>query len=153
MLGDSPVVVPRQWLGSIVSWRTSDVSLSTLRSMESSGDLQLVSNPELRAALAGLEAEVYDVVEDEEIGRNFVEYHLGPALARAGLGEAAYTNRLGFRPDGHGGEISVQPSQELLGMLAARRVHINFSLSQLPQIQTYLRGLIEMIDRDTQAGR
>lgn len=145
-----PVIVPNALLGSVVSWRTSDVSISTLESLRASGNIGVITNPELRKALVGFPAVVHDVQEDEEIGRDFVEYVLSPALARFGLASAAYTNRLGFNDSGHGGESSITPNEEIVGLLTARQVHISFSKRGLPRIKDYMSDLITKIDAELQ---
>jgi hypothetical protein len=150
--GDAPVQVPNELLGSVVSWRTSDIALSSLESLRSSGLLGRLSNPELQAALAGFPAQVEDIQEDEIVGQQFVEFVLAPALAKAGLAKAAYRNRLGFNPEEHGGESTIIPSTELTGLLAARQVHINWSLGGLPEISEAMGALIEQIDRELAKG-
>ena len=69
--GDKPVVVPGSLLGSAITWRTSDVSTSTLSALMASGDLNLLRNVELRENLAGLPAFLSDVTEDEIIAQRF----------------------------------------------------------------------------------
>ena len=63
--GDATVQVPNELLGSVVSWRTSDIALSSLESLRASGLLGRLSNPELQAALAGFPAQVEDIQEYE----------------------------------------------------------------------------------------
>lgn len=63
--GDEPVLIPGPLLGSAITWRTSDVSISTLDALMASGDLNLLHNVELRANLAGLPAYLQNVTEDE----------------------------------------------------------------------------------------
>ncbi len=150
--GDEPVLVPGTLLGSAITWRTSDVSTSTLDALMASGDLNLLSNVELRANLAGLPAVLLDVTEDEIIAQNFAESEMSVFLAREGLAEIAYANRASVPgPDGVQGltapsEISVLPSPELIGFLTARRVHFFYSEEGLPIVRSYLQMLIEQID-------
>lgn len=151
--GSDSVIVSNELLGSVVSWRTSDVSISTLESLSASGNLGIITNPGIRKALIGFPAVVQDVQEDEEIGRDFVEYVLSPALARLGLAGAAYANRLGFNEAGHGGESAIKPTEELIGLLTARQVHISFSKSGLPRISAYMSELITKIDSELQERR
>ena len=152
--GDKPVLVPGALLGSAVTWRTSDVSTSTLDALMASGDLNLLRNVELRTRLAGLPAFILDVTEDEIIARSFAESEMSVFLAREGLAEIAYANREGV-PGPNGiqtlttpAEIYVRPSPELIGMLTARRVHLWYSEVGLPDVRSYLASLIEQIDNE-----
>jgi hypothetical protein len=152
--GNEPVLIPARLLGSAITWRTSDVSISALEALMASGDLNLLRNAELRANLAGLPAFLLDVTEDEIIARNFAETVMSVFLAREGLAEIAYANRAGVpgqeydyglsAPD----EISVLSSPELIGFLTARRVHFWYSEEGLPNVRSYLEMLIEQIDHE-----
>ena len=119
-----------------------------------SGDLNLLSNVELRAHLAGLPAVLLDVTEDEIVARSFAEFEMSVFLAREGLAEIAYANRSGVRgPKGlqdltAPSEISVLPSPELIGFLTARRIHFWYSEVGLPVVRSYLEMLIEQIDNE-----
>jgi len=152
--GDKPVLVPGPLLGSAITWRTSDVSTSTLDALMASGDLNLLRNVELRANLAGLPAILLDVTEDEIVAQTFAESEMSVFLAREGLAEIAYANRSGVPgPEGlqtldAPAEISVLPSAELIGMLTARRVHFWYSENGLPTVRLYLQNLIEQIDSE-----
>jgi len=146
------VLVPGPLLGSAITWRTSDVSVSTLDALMASGDLNLLRNVELRANLAGLPAFLLDITEDEIIAQNFAEYQMSVFLAREGLAEIAYANRQRVQgPEGVQslsvpGEISVLSSPELIGFLTARRVHFWYSEVGLPEVRSYLQVLIEQIE-------
>lgn len=152
--GDEPVLIPGSLLGSAITWRTSDVSTSTLDALMASGDLNLLRNVELRANLAGLPAFLSDVTEDEIVAQHFAESVMSVFLAREGLAEIAYANRSGVPgPEGiktltapH--EISVLSSAELIGLLTARRVHFWYSEVGLPAVRSYLEMLIEQIDSE-----
>lgn len=156
--GDEPVLVPGALLGSAITWRTSDVSISTLDALMASGDLNLLSNVELRSNLAGLPAFLLDVTEDEIIAKNFAEYEMSSFLVREGLAEIAYANREGVQGlDGIQGliapsEISVLPSSELIGYLTARRVHFWYSEVGIPTVRSYLQTIIEQIERELMPG-
>jgi len=150
--GDEPVMVPGSLLGSAITWRTSDVSTSTVSALLASGELILLRNVELRENLAGLPAFLSDVTEDELIAQHFAESEMSVFLARKGLAEIAYANRSGVPgPEGIQGlnapdEISVLSSPELVGLLTARRVHFWYSEVGLPAVRSYLEMLIEQID-------
>jgi hypothetical protein len=152
--GDEPALIPGSLLGSAITWRTSDVSTSTLDALMASGDLNLLRNVELRANLARLPAFLLDVTEDEIIAQNFAETEMSVFLAREGLAEIAYANREMPGPDGGiqglsaPSEISVLPSRELIGFLTARRVHFWYSEAGLPTVRSYLQMLIEQIDAE-----
>ncbi|MCJ7557748.1 MAG: hypothetical protein MUP90_12650 [Gammaproteobacteria bacterium] len=152
--GDEPVSIPGALLGSAITWRTSDVSISTLNALLATGDLNHLSNVELRTNLAGLPAFLSDVTEDEIIAQNFVESEISIFLAREGLAEIAYANRSGVQgKEGIPGltaplEITLLPSPELIGLLTVRRVHLWYSENGLPTVQSYLQTLIEQIDTE-----
>jgi hypothetical protein len=146
--GDEPVTVPAQLLGSALQWRTSEVSTSTLNALMASGNLNSLSNEDLRASLAGFPAVLHDVAEDEALSRDFAENIMSVFLARQGLAEIAYANRQGFEGLNVRSEAIVTPSPEFIGMLAARRVHIWFTENGVPRLQSYLRDLIEQIDSE-----
>ena len=152
--GDESALIPGPLLGSAITWRTSDVSTSTLDALMSSGDLNLLRNVELRANLASLPAFLLDFTEDEIIAQTFAETEMSVFLAREGLAEIAYANRMGVSgPEGiptltAPAEINVHSSPELIGMLTARRVHFWYSESGLPQVRSYLQILIEQIDNE-----
>lgn len=150
--GDTPVAVPNQWLGSVITWRTADVSTGTLELIKVSGGLRRIREPDLRSALASFSADLLDFTEDEEIGRDFAEYVVSPVLARQGLGRVAYRHRLGFREHEQGGETLVTANPELLGLLQARRVHWHWSEQGLPILAGYMELLADAID-DYLAGR
>ncbi len=155
---DERVLVPGALLGSAVTWRTSDVSTSTLDALMASGDLNLLRNAELRTQLAGLPAFILDVTEDEIIAQNFAESEMSVFLAHEGLAEIAYANREGvtglngIRTLTTPSEIYVRPSPELIGMLTARRVHLWYSEVGLPNVRSYLESLIEQIDNELAPG-
>lgn len=152
--GDEPVLVSGTLLGSAITWRTSDVSISSLDALMASGDLNLLPNVELRANLAGLPALLLDVTEDEIIAKNFAENEMSIFLAREGLAEIAYAHREGVQgedgipslsaPD----EIRVLSSPELIGYLTARRVHLWYSEAGLPDLRSYLEALIAQINEE-----
>ena len=152
--GDEPVMVPGPLLGSAITWRTSDVSTSTLDALMASGDLNLLRNAELRANLAGLPAFLSDVTEDEVVAQTFAESQMSVFLAREGLAEIAYAYRQGVQgPDGIPGltapdEISVVPNSELIGFLTTRRVHFWYSEQGLPDVRSYLQMLIKQIEEE-----
>ena len=153
--GDQPVLVQGPLLGSAITWRTSDVSMSTLNALMASGDLNLLRNPELRASLAGLPAFLLDVTEDEIIAKEFAEYQMSVVLAREGLAEVAYAFRGSVRDAEYGittltapSEAIVVPSAELIGLLTTRRVHFWYSERGLPDIHEYLQVLIDQIDTE-----
>lgn len=152
--GDEPALIPGPLLGSAITWRTSDVSTSTLDALMASGDLNLLRNVELRANLAGLPALLLDVTEDEIIAQDFAESEMSIFLAREGLAEIAYAYRAGVQgQDGIQGlsapsEILVLSSPELIGFLTTRRVHFWYSEVGLPEVRSYLQILIEQIDNE-----
>jgi hypothetical protein len=147
--GNEPVQVAGYLLGSAISWRTSDVSMSTLDALMASGRLNLLSDPELRAKLAGFPAVLSDVTEDEELGRDFAESRMLDFMVREGLADYAYSNRRGFEDfDVVSTETSALPSTELIGLLAARRVHLSYSQQGLMTVQDYLEDLIDAIDQE-----
>jgi hypothetical protein len=137
-------------LGSMIMWRTSDVSLSTLNTMIASGTLNQLSNPELRVKLANLPAVQTDLTEDEVMAKDFSENQMVPLLARMGLASTAYANRPGFKgyasrtPIGDFEQVS--PTEELIGMLTVRRVHFWYTQSQLPIFRDYIEDLTKLID-------
>ena len=156
--GDEPVLVPGPLLGSAITWRTSDVSTSTLDALMASGDLNLLRNVELRANLAGLPAFLLDITEDEIIAQNFAEYEMSVFFAHEGLAEIAYANRQRIQgPEGIQslsvpGEISVLSSPELIGFLTVRRVHFWYSEEGLPEVRSYLQVLLEQIENELMPG-
>lgn len=155
--GDEPVKVPGPLLGSAITWRTSDISMSTLNALMASGDLNLLRNTELRASLAGFPAFLSDVTEDEIVAQTFAESQFSEFLAREGLAEIAYAYRQGVQDsDGIPGltapdEIAVLSSPELIGFLTARRVHFWYSEQGLPDVRSYLTILIEQIEDELEA--
>lgn len=141
-----PVVISGELLGAVITWRTTDVSTSTLDALMASGNLNLLSNVELRAKLAALPATLYDLTEDEKIAQEFVEFHMGPLVAREGLAKIAFANRLDNDGFDFSGEILANPSQLFIEMLYARRVHLGYSELGIPAVQAHVSELIELID-------
>ena len=72
-----PVMISGELLGSVVTWRTTDVSTSTLDALMASGNLNLLSNANLRARLAALPATLFDLTEDEKSLRNSLSFTWG----------------------------------------------------------------------------
>jgi hypothetical protein len=140
------VQVPGHLLGYAIGWRTSDVSTSTLDTLIASGDLNQLQNEDLRRDLAGFPAFLLNLTEDELMAMEFAESIMATFMAREGLAEAAYSNRPGLDWPNASESATVIPSAEFIGLLTARRVHLNFSLRQLPLIKTYLEDLIAEID-------
>lgn len=147
MLPEQPeaVTLPDSLLGAMIRWRTSDVSTSLFETLIASGSLHLIRDEELSRMITGFPASLADVQEDEELGRDYVEYVLSPFLAEAGLAAPAYANR--SRPEGSGVR-RVTPPPALAGMLAARRVHLVFSQTGLESIQAFQRELLSRIDAE-----
>ena len=147
------ITVSDKILGSINMWRTTDVSTSTLNALMSSGNLNQLSNPELRAELAGLPALILDMTEDEILSQKFAENTMSVHLVKLGLAEIVYANRGGddevvklFQKVPK--EITVPHTPELIGLLTIRRVHLAYSEVTIPGVVAYLEKLIAMIDEE-----
>lgn len=143
--------IPGELMGSVVTWRTSDVSTSTLDALMASGNLNLLTNVELRKELASFPAFLLNITEDELLAQQFAVFEMTKILAREGLLEIAYAYRQGVQESelitlAAPVSIDVKHTPELVGMLTTRRVHTYYSDLQLPSIQEYLSRLIEMID-------
>ncbi|MEO1035401.1 MAG: hypothetical protein AAFX44_07575 [Pseudomonadota bacterium] len=156
--GDEPVVVPDYLLRSAIMWRTSDISTSTLDALMASGSLNVLRNAELRIKLAGLPAVVRDLTEDEELSKNFAESVMAEFVVREGFAEIAYANRMlelkpNFQALGVASEIAVDPSPELIGLLAARRVHFGYAEDGFPKVLSYLSELIIDINKELERQR
>jgi len=88
------------------------------------------------------------VAEDEELGRDFAEYQMSVFFAKHGLAAPAYANRASFQQKSVPvpKQFTVTPTTELIGMLLARSTQYQYQTNNLPQLQTYLRNLVEQID-------
>jgi hypothetical protein len=144
--GTGQVTIPDSLLGSVVTWRTSDISTSAFDAIVASGNLDQISDPELLRGLATYPAYLLDLREDEEIGKVYVEYTLGPFLAEQGLASVAYASRRGNPGPMVSGETNATVTPMFAQMLAARRVHINYSERGIPLLQEHIRFLIGRID-------
>jgi hypothetical protein len=147
------IVVGEDIMGSVNIWRTTDVSTSTLTALMSSGSLNMLSNSDLRAELAGLPASIFDMTEDEVIAQEFSEKVMSAYLVDMGLAEIIYANR-----GNHPGltdilptapaEIEVKHTQKLIDLLSIKRLHLWFSETTIPLIITKLEALISLINQE-----
>ncbi|MBT8448223.1 MAG: hypothetical protein KJO69_00945 [Gammaproteobacteria bacterium] len=154
-IGES-VVVPSELLGAAITWRTSDVSTSTLNALIASGNLNLLQNVELRSKLVGFPAFLLDTTEDEVLVQHFAEHEMSTFLAKQGLAEVAYAFRQGVSEDKNikfdvPASIAVKHTAELVGMLSARLVHFSYSMIGLPRVADYLKELNKQIEQELEA--
>ena len=145
------ILVSAERMGSVNVWRTTDVSTSTLTALMSSGNLNQLSNPALRSALAGFPAVLLDMTEDEIVSQRFAEQVMSTYLVKAGLAEIVYANRGGNEAlkeilTTAPSEIAVIHTPELINLLTVRRLHLFFSELSIPEVTDYLTNLISMID-------
>jgi hypothetical protein len=143
---DKPVSISADLIGSSIMWRTSDVSTSALDSLIASGGLNHLDNQLLKANLAKLPASLLDLTEDEVLAMNFAETIMADYLVKNGLAEVAYANRIKFDIPAASRNVAIQSSDELIGLLMARRVHFEFSLGGILSIKESLQILINQID-------
>ena len=149
----STVALSDSTLQALLAWRTVDVPTSALDALIASGRLGLIGNAEVRAALAAQPANLADLYEDEGLARDFVEMVLVPRLAPYGVLPAAYENHpltqnLLGREGGSGRGASVQATQEILGLVAARRMHVRFSEWGLQNVIRSAQQLIVSLDAE-----
>ena len=149
----SSVAVADSVLQALFAWRTVDVPTAGLDALIASGRLGAIRSSEVRAGLAAYPTVLADLYEDEELARDFVELVLVPKFAPQGVLPAAYQNHpmtrnlLGQEGDaGPGGSIEVTP--ELLGLVAARRMHVRASEWGLRNVIAQAGQLVALLDAE-----
>jgi hypothetical protein len=149
----STVTLSDSTLQALVAWRTVDVSTAALNALIASGRLGTIRSSEVRTGLASYPTVLADLYEDEELARDFVELVLVPRLAPHGLLPAAYENHpmtrnlLGLEGT-RGPEGAIQATPEILGLMAARRMHVRASEWGLQNVIGRAQHLIERLDEE-----
>ena len=72
-------------LGDLVMWSTADVTVPSIRSLISSGAVDLIADPNLRTWIQGFPTVVDDFVEEEEGSIAFIDTAFVPYLADHGV--------------------------------------------------------------------
>jgi len=146
------VSVDNNVLVALVSWRTSDISTSTLDALLASGGLGDISNAEIRKTLASWPILVLDAQEDEIIARDFVENVIAAQLAGQGVIAAAYSLR--WTPGEPAGSVSrsgktnVVVTPRLEDFSVVRSVHSKMASGSLTGLQGYIREIITLLDTE-----
>ena len=146
------VRVDNDVLVSLVSWRTSDISTSSLDALLASGRLGDISNAEIRKALASWPTLVLDAQEDEIIARDFVEKVIAAELAGQGIIAVAYSLRwtpadpVGQATRSGETEVTVIPQLEDFAMV--RSVHSRMASGSLVGLQGHIREIIALLDAE-----
>ena len=140
---------PDTILGSLIGWRTSDISLGTLDALLASGKLSEIQSAELRSRLAGWQARVDDAQEDEALARDFVEYVLTPALAGQGILAGAHAGRTGpARQLSQASNTPVTATAVLRDLVAARLTHVRLSAISIERIQDEIRQVLALLEQE-----
>jgi hypothetical protein len=139
-------------LGSLVAWRTSDISTGTLDALLSSGRLADIDNTEIRQKLAAWPSEVLDAQEDEHMARDFVENVVAQGLLGKGILESAYRSRpLPGRLDADV-ELTTNTtfsfSPELIELATIRIVHAHMASASIAQLREKIQRILDLIAAD-----
>ena len=151
----SSVALADSTLQALLAWRTVDVPTAALDALIASGRLGTIRNPDVRARLASYPTVLADLYEDEDLARDFVEMVLVPRLAPLGVLPAAYDNHpmtrnlLGLEGT-PGPSGSVPATSEVLGLVAARRMHVRTSEWGLQNVLRSARELVMSLEAESE---
>jgi hypothetical protein len=145
----SSVELDAETLSSLASWTTSDLATGTVEGLLASGELQLLSSPELRSTLAAWPADVADAQEDEILAQQFIEFTLTPSLLGKNVIEIAYLSR-GTGRSNLGlqrlvGTVMVDVTPELIELTTVRIRHEQLAVGSLQLLQQQAKETLDML--------
>lgn len=155
------VTVPDSLVLAVLGGPTFEPATNTLDAAVASGEIERLTNGELRAELAYWRRTLADTREDELEVRRITDEQLVPVLARS-LDLRSYYARLlswsGGDPDASGRLIAEDTSApaaaaqvtittELIGLLALRRFYVDFAAADLEDLLGSLDRATELIER------
>lgn len=137
---DDEMQVRHEWLVAAVSAPTFDPTDTSLRTAVATGQIELITDQELRNTLAVWRQQLEDTQEDELLIREIVVNQLVPALSRqVRLGKAFEFDPMinwfsGREPVDLSGSSAIQVSSELEGALAEKVFYTHFVVEGLATI-------------------
>jgi hypothetical protein len=159
--GSTAMAVPDSLILAVLGGPTYEPDTNTLDAAVASGEIDLISNPELRAELATWRRTLADTAEDEREVRRITNEQLVPILARS-MSLRTYMDRVlawsggdpygAGRLIGHGDEgpteskASLQPSTDLVGALAIRKFYVEFAAADLEDLLGSLERSVSMLE-------
>jgi len=150
------VMVPDSLIGQTLITPTYDPTLFSLDALLASGRLSLISNRELRDALAAFPSLLADASDEERMSRDHVLSELRPRLALATSmvrAEMIHSNWVEFEHDALPESIlqNVRPlkaSSELVNVLATRSNIAGAALHELTGVRDAMMGILELIEAE-----
>ena len=148
---DSEVSVPFRNVVGVLGTPTYSPTESTINAAVSSGQIELIANPRIRAALASWQYQLEDTRADELYRRDITRTQLLPALsAQTRLGDA-FTQHLAFFLEGRVTDpdrlIRLTASSDLEGALGHFVFYTHFIVEQLEQIGETQSRILEMLEQ------
>lgn len=160
--GATALPVPDSLVLAVLGGPTYEPAMNTLDAAVASGEIERVTNDELRAKLANWRRMLADTREDELEVRRITNEQLVPLLARS-LDLRPYFDGVlpwsGGDPHGAGRLIDggttadssaatpVTITTELIGALALRRFYVEFAAADLEDLLAQLDSTVELLER------
>ena len=132
------VNVPDSLLSAIFEWRTQDWVTGTLQSFIESDGLHQVSDPEVRAGIAGWPARLADVNEDQELVRDYVNNVLLASMAQ----RFPIAHLVEPWPKNLTGTTQIRLDSELHALIAARTAHQTLVVRSLTTFRAQMDSVI-----------
>jgi hypothetical protein len=152
-VGEEMAVRP-EWLVAAVAAPTFDPTDTSLRTAIATGQIELITDQELRDVLAVWRQQLEDTQEDELLIRGIVVNQLVPILSRqVRLGQALEFDQMiswftGGEPVDSSGNSRIQVTGEIEGALAERVFYTNFVVEGLSAIYETQGLVLEHLERE-----
>lgn len=161
--GTRAMEVPDSLVLAVLGGPTYEPDTNTLDAAVASGEIDLITNQELRAELATWRRTLADTGEDEREVRRITNEQLVPILARS-MSLRTYMDRVlawsggdpygAGRLIGHGDDDLVrntaplQASTDLVGALAIRKFYVEFAAADLEDLLGSLDRSVSLLERE-----
>lgn len=151
---DDQVEVQHEWLVAAVSAPTFDPTDTSLRTAVATGQIELITDQELRNALAVWRQQLEDTQEDELLIREIVVNQLVPVLSRqVRLGKAFEFDPMiewftGRDAVDFAGRSTLQVNSEIEGALAERVFYTHFVVEGLATISETQERILQRLEAE-----
>ena len=156
---DDELEVRHEWLAAAVSAPTFDPTDTSLRTAVSTGQIELITDNELRDTLAIWRQQLEDTREDELLIREIVISQLVPVLSRQVRLATTFefdqmTNWFtGREPVALNGDSTIRVNSEIEGALAERVFYTHFVVEGLAAIYETQEKVLRNLERELGAGQ
>ncbi len=150
--GQHPLAIPDSLVLGALGGPTYEPNTNALDAAMNSGEIELISNKEIRAQLAHWSRLLLDTREDEIEVRRLTNEQLVPTLGKAvDLGPyypELLTWSLGQPVTGLPGQVEFRPTPEISSLLSLRNFYMQFAADDLADLLEALDQMVAMLVQD-----